>query len=211
MNAIEINRCDLSDLTKEVMTADGKLIAKSSRFWRMRDENEMRYFMLQNGIYVMPTTELIDWLKENIIGNAIEIGAGNGAIARALGVPITDSMMQQRPEIKLMYQLSGQPVIEYPNDVEKLDAVRAIIKYKPDTVIGAFITHKYDKMVGDGNMWGIQEEIILEKVKRYINIGNKITHHNKPILKSPHEEYKFDWLVTRAVNQSENVIFVFNK
>jgi hypothetical protein len=214
MHAIEIYKCDLTELTKEVMTADGKLIIKPSRFWKERegrDDNEIRYFMHQYGIYVMPTTELIDWLRENIIGSAIEIGAGNGAISRALSVPITDSRMQERAEIKFMYQLSGQPVIEYPKDVEKLDAIEAINKYKPETVIGAFITHKYDASIGEGNAWGVEEEILLKRVKRYINIGNKITHKKKPILKLPHEEYQFDWLVTRAVNQNENVIFVFNQ
>lgn len=208
--AISIEPCNLTALTKEVMP-EGLLLVKPYEFWKSRDRNEIMYFMHQNGIYVMPTTELIDWLRANIIGSAIEIGAGNGSIARALSVPITDSRMQERPEIKFMYQLSGQPVMKYPADVEKLDAIEAIKKYKPDTVIAAFVTHKYDKKVGDGNMWGVQEEIVLQETKRYINIGNRVTHRNKPILALPHKELHFEWLVTRAINQSENRIFIFNK
>ncbi len=205
-----IHKCDLTNLNHEAIQ-DGKLIIHSAEFWKKRDLNELRYFMHQHGIYVMPTLELIYWLRDNIIGKAIEIGAGNGSISRALNIPITDSRMQERMEIKLIYQMQGSPVINYPDDVEALDAIEAIKKYKPDTVIGAFITHRYEPSIGTGNPYGVVEENILKKVKRYINIGNKRTHSDKPILNLPHEEHQFDWLITRANDQSLNTIFVFNQ
>lgn len=207
--ATVITPCDLTHLTSQIML-NGKLVIHPYSFYKNISENEIKYFMHQHGIYVLPTAELIAWLKENIIGTAIEIGAGNGAIARALNIPITDSRMQERADIKLLYSMSGQPVITYPDDVEKLPALPAIIKYKPDTVIGAFITHKYTEQAGDGNMYGVEEELVLSKVKRYINIGNKGTHKNKPVLKShAHSEHYAEWLITRSVNQVENRIFIF--
>lgn len=209
-NAQQIFHCDISGLEKEVID-DGKLIIKPFDFWKNRDKNEINYFLLQHGIYVIPTTELINWLKENIIGNAIEIGAGNGAISRALNIPITDSRMQERDDIKILYAMSGQPVIKYPDDVEKLDAEEAISKYKPDTVIGCFITHKFKEEIGNGNMYGVEEENILASVKRYINVGNLTTHKSKPILKIKHHELYFDWLITRSVNQNDNRIFIWDK
>lgn len=211
MNGAYIQKCDLTKLNSEVLDTENELIIKPYSFYQSVDKNELKYFMLQNGIYVMPTQELIDWLKQNIVGNAIEIGAGNGAISRKLGIPITDSRMQERSDIKFFYNLSGQPTIKYPDDVEKLEAIEAINKYKPDTTIGAFITHKFDHKIGNGNAFGVDEELLLSKVKKYINICNKITHKDKPILKLEHEEFQFEWLITRAVNQSENAIFVFEK
>jgi len=210
MNATVITACDLTDLTKEVIDENGLLKVKPYSFYQNIDSNELKYFMHQNAIYVLPTTELIDWLKENIVGTAIEIGAGHGAIARALGIPITDSRMQERPEIMFIYRASGQPVIKYANDIEKLDALQAVDKYKPDTVIGAFITHKYNSIVGNGNALGVQEELILQKSKKYINIGNLQTHKDKPILKLKHQSLYFDWLITRAINKEDNRIFIFN-
>lgn len=104
--------------------------------------------------------------------------------------------MQERPEIKMYYLMGGQPVIQYPSDVEKLDAEQAINKYKPDTVIGCFITHKFDYSTNSGNAFGVQEEFIIKNVRRYINVGNLETHRLKP---------------TRSVDQSKNRIWVHEK
>ena len=211
MNGTFITKCDLTKLKSEILDSEGKLIIKPYSFYQGIDANELKYFMVENAIYVMPTQELIDWLKANIVGKAIEIGAGNGAIARTLNIPITDSRMQERPEIKWYYEtVIKQAPIKYHNDIEKLDAIEAIDKYKPDTIIGAFITHKFEESIGSGNAYGVKEEIILQKVKRYINIGNKITHKEKPILKTEHKEYYFEWLITRGADQSQNAIFVFD-
>src|SRR6185295_2017181 len=101
MNASIITACDLTTITNEVMDDKGLLRIKPYAFYQGIDENELKYFMHQNAIYVLPTTELIDWLRTEIVGTAIEIGAGHGAISRALGIPITDSRMQERPDIKM--------------------------------------------------------------------------------------------------------------
>lgn len=208
MHAITIYPCDLSRLTAQVIK-NGLLQVLPADFYHKVEENELRYFMHQYGIYVLPTLELIEWLKFHISTPAIEIGCGNGAIGRELGIPITDSKLQERENVKTFYQLSKQPTISYPADVEQLDAISAIGKYKPTTVIGAFITHKYNGH--SGNMYGVVEGKILKLCKKYIHIGNKVTHHDKPILKHKHAEYYFDWLITRGVYQQENCIWVFNQ
>lgn len=205
-----IIREDISSVENQVFDC-GKLKAMPSSFYKSLDENKVKLLMWKHGIYVLPTQELIDWLKESIIGSAIEIGAGIGTIGRELQIPITDSRMQERPEIKIVYSLSNQPIIKYPDDVEKLSAEQAIEKYKPDTVIGCFITHKYEEKIGTGNALGVQEEFILENVSRYINVGNLYTHRDKPILKNNPVEYNFDWLITRSNDQSLNRIWVHDK
>lgn len=209
MNAQTVLPCDLSELNYLVFP-DNKLVVMPHAFWEEREYNEIMYFMYTHGMYVLPTTELIDWLRENITGIAIEIGAGNGAISRALGIPITDSCLQEDKAIMLMYKMMDQPPITYNEDVEKLNAEQAIEKYKPDTVIGAFITHKWHKGMKYGNPFGVQEEDILSRVKRYIHIGNMVTHAHKPILKRPHQQYYYDWLITRSAHNGANRIFVFD-
>jgi hypothetical protein len=59
-------------------------------------------------------------------------------------------------------------------------------------------------------MYGIVEGKILKAVNKYIHVGNNVTHKDKPILKHPHEELYFEWIITRAVSQIENRILIFN-
>lgn len=189
---------------------DGLLQVKPFDYFKNIPENDIKLFMVEHGIYVMPTQELIEWLMDNIIGSAIEIGAGVGSIGRALGIPITDNKMQQWPMIKMMYEMMHQKPIEYPEDVEELDYADAVIKYRPETVIGGFITHKWLPGMDQGNEHGVREEFLLNNTKRYIMIGNRITHAAKPILKRDHLELYFPWLVTRGMDQSQNRIFVWD-
>lgn len=210
MKGTIINRADLNEIEKYALDEAGKLIIKPAAFWAETDRQARMFFMHKHAIYVLPTSELIEWLRCKIIGHAIEIGAGNGAIGRALNIPITDSKLQETQAVKEHYNLLGTPLIKYPDDVIKLDAISAIYKYKPQTVIGAFITHKWVNNIIQGNYWGVQEEKILKLSKRYLNIGNLDTHKLKPILKRHHEEHNFPWLITRSVDQSLNRIFEFN-
>jgi len=166
-----------------------------------------------NGIYCFPTIELAEWLSERInIASTIEIGAGHGALARYLKIPATDSKCQERPDVKAYYISTGQPLTKYPEDIIALDAVDAIKKYQPETVIGCWVTHKYKKTEHDrgGNIYGIDEEFILKNVKQYIVVGNENVHGNKKILKIKHKEYQFSWLYSRATNPRKNIIYVWN-
>ena len=206
-----LNRVDITELEKQVFDLDGKLKVMPYSFYKEIDENSIKFLMWKHGVYVIPTQELIDWLKANIKGFAIEIGAGIGTIGRSLHIPITDSRMQDLPHVKFQYNMSGQPTIKYPDDIEKLDASEAILKYKPKTVIGCFITHKFNSITNNGNALGVNEELLLQKVDRYINVGNLFTHKDKPILKKLPTEYYFEWLITRSNDQSLNRIWIYDK
>lgn len=107
----------------------------------------------------------------------------------------------------------GQVPTHPTKDVEELDAIAAIDKYKPEVVVGSFITQKsYDNSPLDGgNCFGPEEEDILKRVKCYIHVGNDGPHGNKRILKHPHEVHRPEWLVTKCMDQKKNAIYVWKK
>lgn len=207
MTASILDSTDITKLESRVFEG-GLLNILPYSFYLEHTMNDLLVMMVRRGIYVLPTTELIDWLSTQMSGVTIEIGAGLGAIGRALKIPTTDSRLQEQPDIKAYYAAFGQATIQYPDDIEKLDAAEAIEKYKPDTVIGAYITHKFTGGT-DGNMYGVEEEKLINAVSKYIHIGNMVTHMNKPILKLPHKEYDFDWVICRAQFQNMNRIWVW--
>ena len=173
--------------------------------------DHLRLFCVQNGLYQLPTTELITWIKEKIYGRkTIEIGSGNGVFAEALGIVATDSFMQERPDIKRLYGAMGQAVVKYGNQVFKLDAKKAIKKYKPKVVIANWVTQIYKPDSDQGNVYGLDEQWLVKNVDCYIHIGNKRLH-KKRILNLPHEEYQFSWLFSRASVPEDNVIYVWEK
>ena len=124
-----------------------------AREYKKLGNNGLMLFYLSSSTYVLPTEELIDSLDE-IIGvdsNAIEICCGNGVIGRKLNMTLTDSKIQQdNVEIKKQYLASGNPPITYPGDVEKLEALEAVRKYKPDTVLACFGTHLWKPGMNTG-------------------------------------------------------------
>lgn len=176
----------------------------------------LRLWAHVRGVYQFPTTELIEWLREEIGGeSAIEIAAGTGSIGRALGIRITDSRMQENnPVAVAYYRAAGQPTIKYPDDVEAHEAWDAVRRFKPHTVIGAWVTQLYREGDRGGNMFGVNEERILDRVQRYILIGNLGVHRDqegKRILARPHRELTFPWLVSRAARPELDRIFVWEK
>jgi hypothetical protein len=166
--------------------------------------------------YSFPTIELIEWVKAKIGDRkAIEVGAGNGDLGYYLGIPQTDSYCQLIPWVQLYYRMNGQVPTNPLPDVQKLDAIEAIDKYKPQVVVGSFITQKaYDDSPNDGksgNCYGPEEENILSRADCYIHIGNDSPHGNKRIKKHPHEVLRFDWLVTKCMDPAKNAIYVWGK
>lgn len=165
-----------------------------------------------NGVYQLPTIELVRWLKEQI-GNrsAIEVASGNNYLGYHLGILQTDNYIQQTPNFKAYCQHLGNAPTNPPKTVENIDATSAIKKYKPDVVVAAWFTQKRKAGSTDGNSYGADDEEIINSVETYIHIGNTDTHGTKRILKFPHEEYRFPWLVSRAANQHNNVIYIWRK
>ena len=174
------------------------------------DRTAFRMWCHNTARYGIPTKELVSWLKKRIKGkSAIEIGAGSGNLGYHLGITQTDSDCQSIPEVRDFYAAIGQPTIILPPEVVVEDAITAVSTRKPQVVIASWVTHKFDGNSNDGNVYGPDEEQIINQVESYIFIGNTVTHQNKPILKLPHKEYKFPWLVSRAKYPEENVIWVW--
>lgn len=192
----------------------GHLRILPAEFYRQFSTEELMVFGNRNAIYSIPTMELVDWLQAALTGKfAIEIGAGNGVLAKALAIPATDNWMQTWPEIVAHYNMLRQPLVSYGNHVENIDAADAIAQYKPEVVLACWVTHRYreDRHELGGNMFGVDEEAICKTCQTYIHVGNSATHANKTIRKLPHRRYQFNWLVSRAKQPELNEICVWGE
>ena len=208
-----LNDQDVSALEQKFLV-NGDLRVPSASEYKLFSQEQISIFCVKNAFYGLPTEELIQWIKQQI-GNktAIEIGAGNGALGRALSIPMSDSFLQDQPEVRAYYESLKQPTIRYGKDVEKLDYKEAIQKYRPEIVIGNWVTQLWRDHSDDGNasMHGLDEDWILKNVPCYIHVGNIKTHGRKRILKTSHQQYKFDWLISRSTAADECVIYVWDQ
>ena len=213
MNIEVLEKVDLSFARKEVM--QGRFIkVLPADVWRNYNWNVVRQLMHETGTYVLPTQELIDYLKREIGDmRAIEIGAGNGVVGRTLGIPITDSCLQRDNKmVRQYYAIAKQPVIDYPKDIIKAEAMKAVIRFRPECVVCCYCTHKWDDKTQSGNDWGIDFERLLSSVKKLILVGNRITHMHNPIMKKPHIEERFPGLITRAgIDEVTNCVFIWER
>jgi hypothetical protein len=204
-----VDQCFDGDLLK-VMPAD---------FYREFNQVDLYMFCAQNGVYSLPTHELLDVLNTLILEvsphrHAIEIGAGNGAISRGLGIPGTDSHMQTDPAMQHYYnKILGIATVKYGPGLIKLDANKAVETMRPEVAIGAWVTHKYNPMEPhrEGNVDGIDEGRILEKVKRYIVVGNDTVHSEKPILHKVTRRIQADYIFSKSIaGVDRNVIYIWD-
>ncbi len=206
---IDINPEEFSQILKELdqklLDPSGNLLLHPNAFYNELDHTKLRIWCSQRGRYTLPTVEFVEWLKE-VIGDrsCIEIGAGKGDLARHLGIKATDSYMQETPHVKAYFASVKQATTNPPADVERLEARAAVRKYRPQVVIGSWITGKTE-LFG-----GTDEQYIVGQAEVYIHIGNRKTHGRKKILELPYDEYRIQ-VVTRASTQSENVIWVWRK
>ncbi|WP_087864216.1 hypothetical protein [Comamonas thiooxydans] len=202
----------IRDLSPLLLDANGNLKVVPASVYEQTTTLERYVFGHKNAVYNFPTTELIEHLRE-IIGDrsAIEIGAGNGVMAKALGIPATDSRQQERPEIIAHYELLRQPVIRYGDNVEKLDAHDAIRKYRPQVVVATWVTQKFDPSKPElgGNVDGVVEEWVIQNVQEYLFIGNLKTHATKTIWSLPHTKQALPFLYSRSMTETPNFIARF--
>lgn len=178
--------------------------------------DQIRGWCHRHAVYQLATIELVARLQELVGGRpAIEIAAGYGHIGRALRIPRTDSWLQAEPEVMAYFQSLQQPTIAYPPDVERLTALEAIDHYKPEVVIACWVTQAWwpGRVLGVGPQHELDEQAILTapSVRRYVMVGNRRTHKDKPIRKLPHAELAAEWIVSRDLFPSENRIFVWTR
>lgn len=208
----------VSQLMTDCMDGDHLRIMPAEYYSRFRQQ-DLSAFCLVQGLYCLPTFELLDKLNELILEadpyrEAIEIGAGNGAIGRGLGIPATDSMMQDNPSVAYLYEtVFKQPTVNYGKNVRQIDGNAAVESLRPNVVIGAWVTHMYDSRDPDrgGNVLGIDEWDILRRVRRYIVVGNTVIHGKKPIMSQVSQVIKAPYLFSRsAMYHDKNAIFVWD-
>jgi hypothetical protein len=209
MNSQVLNLHEVRDISPEILDADGHPRVVSAKVYRDTTQEERSRLCVEHGLYGLPTTELVDYLRTLIAGrSAIEIGAGNGVLAKALGIRATDSRMQEDPKIAALYDAVRQPVVRYGDQVERLDAVQAIRKYKPQVVVACWVTHKYDakRHAAGGNQFGVAEEKILAACENYIFVGNVQVHAGKSIWSRPHDLEFPPFVFSRAFNGSPDFV-----
>lgn len=200
-------------LKRAFLNGDGTWRLNSAEDIQRIPLDHLRIWAVKNARYQIPTKELIDFLRDKIgTRSALEIGAGMGDLGQHLGIHMTDSAHQvERPEVFLYYQTLGQAPTNPPPSVERIGAHAAIDKYRPQVVIGAWITQKFREGDTHGNEYGPDEEEIIRNCETYIHIGNEGSHWDKRIRKFKHQSFKFPWLVSRAADQSKNIIYIWEK
>jgi hypothetical protein len=163
------------------------------------------------GLHGITTLELLDWLRTEVgDAKAIEIGAGRGILGMAMGWPQTDAkILETYPHVKMYYEAHKECTAPLPPRVQKFEALEAVSHFQPEVVVGSWITQKSD-VPGNGSMYGVEEDKLLKRIRKYIVIGNRKTHQNKDICKLPHKQLHFNWIVSRSVSPSDNVIYIWN-
>lgn len=202
---------DIKPLDDLLIRPDGLLRAVPAAKLLEFPLTTLQTWCVKKGVYQYPTEELLNWLATQISGKkAIEICAGNGAIGRLLGITSTDSYMQTKPEIVAYYAALKQIPIKPPADVLKFTANQAVQHYKPEIVIGAWVTQLHKPGDNQGSIEGVDELSIIA-VAKYIHLGNDNTHGYKDSMRLPHKHHRFDWLVSRGQDQSRNHAAVWEK
>ena len=202
----------------ELLDEEGRLKVVPASVYAGYSQDEIALWANRHAYYYLPTVEAVAFIREALLGapdRALEIGAGAGAFGRALGIRMTDSYQQERPEIRGLYELMKQPVIRYGRDVEKLDAHEAIEKYKPEVVVAAWVTNRKDDSRGAriGNPDGVWEEHVIgsDSVRRYVFVGHEQVHVAKPLLRFPHATVLVPGLYSRTLQEGRNVVWVWDK
>lgn len=209
MTAFILNPADVRDISPLLLDEAGCLKIVNSSVLAATTREERAMFGVRHAFYGLPTIELIEHLKSLIAGrSAIEIGAGSGVLAQALGIPATDNRQQEWPSVQEYYAALRQPTIRYGDHVEALDAKAAVAKYKPQVVIASWVTHRYDpaRHEAGGNQDGVDEVALLKHCEEYILIGNEKVHASKPLWALPHTKEQLPFLFSRAANGSADFI-----
>ena len=203
-----LDRSEVRDLSDAVLDESGRPKVLPASFYQSTTREERGMLGVQHGLYCLPTLELVDWLVAHIgRRRAIEIGAGNGRLAEAVGIRATDNFQQTNPMVRAHYEALGQPTIRYGPNVERLDAQEAVNRYEPEVVVGSWITHRFDPRVPErgGNMYGPDADWLVERCE-YVMIGNIGVHGQHPLLSRSHDVVFPPWLYSRAMNGSLDFI-----
>lgn len=200
------------DRSVEFIGADGLPLLLPASAWEDTTPYERAVIGMRNGVYLFPTVELAERLREIVAGRtAIEIGAGNGVLAAALGIRATDSREQEEPRTRTTIQAMGQQPVRYGPNVQKRAANRAVELYRPQVVIGCWVTERYRREVNIGKAGGVDELAILDQVETYVLVGNERVHRFKAIWDREHSIEFPSFVVSRAANPTRDFIAVWQR
>lgn len=208
-----LHKDKVNDISTDLLQDDDRIKLLSYKEYLSYPWEDLRFFCHEYARYGIPTIELISFLR-GIMSNksVIEIGAGAGDFGYHLGISMTDNRMQEDPAIIDIYKGTKQPVIKYPMDVEKLDALDAVKKYKPEIVFASWVTTYSPKQTSYGSSpYGVKEKEILDLVDTYILVGNVSTHGDKPIMKLPHTIIDEPFIISRSGNRIGNRVWIWDK
>lgn|SRR5574343_206044 len=212
-NSTVLPSVDTSFLDSYLLEPDGRMRLHPAKYYSAITPANLAVWCNKNARYGIPTTELIAFLRRYIGDrSAIEIGAGHGDLGYHLGIPMTDSKLQDRPDVALYYAALNQPRIKYPADVQTFEAIDAINHFKPKVVIASWLTQKGNETIPQSCTWGCNEQdvILHHEVEAYVFIGNTANHGLKNILKFQHREFKPHWLKSRSLKPT-NVIWIWER
>jgi hypothetical protein len=206
---------DLKDISSQLLMKNKKLKLLDAKEYDNFSHGDLRFFCHQHARYGLPTTECVNFIREVINGRtALEIGSGHGDLGYHLNIRMTDSKIQEDPGVRLFYMMGRQPVINYPPDIRKIEAIDAVKKWRPQVVVGSWITRWVSPDFppsGNGSVFGVKEDEILDLVETYILVGNLDTHGDKEIMKRKHREIANPFLKSRAKNPENNRIFIWDR
>lgn len=209
MDAFVLDPKSIRDIAADVLDNQGRLRVLPAAYWATTTPEERALFGHRHGLYSYPTVELVEYLRDLIDGrSAIEIGAGHGVLAEALGIPATDNRMQEKDPYRQVYAMTLQPTVPYGPNVIDCHASRAVRKYNPQVVINCWVTHKYDPLRHEagGNEIGVDEEDILRHCETYVVVGNEKVHQGKKIWRRPHRIEHPPFVYSRSRNGTREFI-----
>lgn len=210
---------DVSHLDSFFLDENGRIKAVDAYELHQINEFERNAWAWKNSIYQFVTQEMVQSLKERIAGRpAIEICSGVGGLGHLLGIAMTDSYVHtEKVGMEYCIHKNERPIYPDPEHVIRMEANVAIDYDKPKVVIGAFVPPKYKHEHGHnfsgGQIWGVDEELLLRKVETYILFDHLGHTPRRRILemKIPVSENSPLWQVTRYKDQSLNRMWIFDK
>ena len=213
--AIRLDWHELKDIDAKLLDPTGRMQLHPASFYQTFKPDTLRGWANLRSRYTLPTTELVEWLREQIAGRtALEVCAGNGDLGHHLGIRMTDSYQQTTDLPTLAYfKQWGIAPTRPPADVERFDAETAVRRFKPKVVIASYATQKYDPRnpFDGGNLLGVRHEYLIDRCNTFILIGNDKIHGRYKCMARPHTERFFSWLVTRSKEQGFNRIWVWGQ
>lgn len=207
-----------SQLDGDCLNAVGSLQVMPADYYARYSQHDLALWCHHRAFYFLPTHEAIEWSRQWLpedARQALEIGSGNGALGRGLGLRLTDNRQQEWPEVRAHHARIQQPVINYHRTVETLDGLAASEKYRPEVIVAAWVTHRYrpDRQELGGNVYGVNEERLLEGswLQRYVFFGHEHVHRTKPILGQKHTTHALPFLYSRSMQPGKNVVWIWEK